>query len=220
MATIQASQADLSTVQVRMNNVEKNVERLATAVVGGVAVASMSAFDFALQQPHVAAGRKLVVEDTFRVPATKASRRAVLDYADAMATIGVGLDRGALSGGVAAEKYGAYAERLLASPFFQDQALRNPARWGSVVSLGAALFQEPAAHIPGPTFEPSAARARVEAELFVRSFPKESVACAAAQRDAEPLPGTDYHVKCDSTRRLLHGAASFTASALGNDGPS
>jgi len=144
--------------------------------------------DKMMRRPDIVSGRKLLVASSFSIPSTGEQRRPLLDYADAVANAGLALRLVAPE--IIAEKYGAYVERVLANPYLQDQFLSNPARWGSVVTLGNAVFE---AKSDGAPIESDV---RKEAKAFLAGFDIQTAACEKTRANAKQVPGTDYYLKC------------------------
>ena len=175
------------------------MEKIQRAIHAGLETHEVLRFDELLRQPSVATGQAALLAHQWSVPATKATRRTVLDYADAMATIGLArkVDTPILGPVAVEEKYGAYAERLLANPFFQDVALSNPSRWNSVVDLGKALFEHHGGKYP-PLNRPE----RTAAKDFVSAFDTEAKRCAG-NPGSHTIPGSDYRIKCAYALKTL-----------------
>lgn len=136
------------------------------------------------------------------MPATDEQRRAVLDLADAYVNFSLTMDL--TKPGFFTEKYGAYVERLLATPFMQDQLLENPARWKSLVEIGQrCILTRDDAPEAWPALDTLARR---EATTFLSVFDKEARDCR--QRIADILRETDPSKRAaakDAMRQLVAG---------------
>lgn len=129
------------------------------------------------------------------MPETYDKRRAVLDLADAYVTLTVSM--GPADSEFLAEKYGAYVERLLSTPFVQDQMLGNTARWASLVKLGRLCVKTDAMQRHTPLITP----ARTEATVFLDAFDEEAKACRK-QIDSILAEGDK---RADAVRMLVAG---------------
>jgi hypothetical protein len=134
---------------------------------------AMVAVDTSLLSSTAKEGRQALMDDPYGVPPSKTTRRAVLDLADAVATVTVGIEKAdgnkpLWSSELASEKYGYLAELLVANPFVQDQLLGNPSKWTQVVAFAKeAVKSPPHAHV---------AR-RDEAVRFLSSYAAEVKKC-------------------------------------------
>jgi hypothetical protein len=136
----------------------------------------------------------LLGKDPYAIPVTTAERRSLLDFADWAATASA-LAR--LQPDIVQEKYGAFLERLLANPCVQDEMLRNPARWRSVVAVGQTVAGQP---VPGAIDHAHCKEARA----FLRDFVGESSKCNSTFSKAVNVGGLE------NARRVMGTLAPST----------
>jgi hypothetical protein len=163
----------------------------------GVTMSTLFQLDALFREASMRSTRRQLGANPFVIPSTALERRSLLEYADKMVMAGIAVRIGAIPPEIAVEKYGTGVQALLANPFVQDQALQHPVEWESVVELGWAVL------IHGNKLRPTDDAVSKETRRFVHDYRKSVSECKKQAFSETPVPGTDYYVKCDSTRRLL-----------------
>lgn len=155
-----------------------DVAETAVHIKADSGIAALTSLDTSLAtRPELQAARTFLRETPFAVAPTRLERRKLLDLADWASNIGIAQfpetpEKKLWSDAIAAEKYGYIIEGLFANPFVQDQLLGNPAKWKSLLKLGALIT---AADQPSP--RDATNLKRQEALAFLKSYDAEWVAC-------------------------------------------
>ncbi len=178
---------------------------------------AMVAVDASLLTPTAEEGRRALIDNPYGVPATKSTRRAVLDLADAASTITLaavadGNKTPLWDSGLVSEKYGYLAELLVANPFVQDQLLGNPHKWTRLVGLAKAVVQGPGVH---EVRHGEAAKFLASYEDEVKKC-KPRVATAASKAASVRRTGDDGKLFCEYSQAtfLRHGGKFVTDGDL------
>ena len=169
----------------------------APTFTAAVTMATLFQLDASFRDASARSTRRRLEEKPFAIPSTAAERRSLLEYADRMVMAGIAVGVGAITPEIAVEKYGNDVQALLANPFVQDQALQHPVEWNSVLGLGWAVLKH------GSELQSNDNDVRLETRRFVHVYNKEAQECQSQSISQIPVPGTDYYVKCNSTRQLL-----------------